>query len=306
MTEPVSHLGANIYCWSQTEQNLLLVECIEPAVRELREGVGSTRFWFDRFDARGPHIVILLTLPTGALAEAKDRLQARIDAFLVAHPPSGMVRMVEAEKRHVSCRGAYLSQLDRGSDLAPEGSFAFFEHSADGYPYLLTQGLPPKVECRVWGLIDELSLWTIHQFTANPAGAPLRTAVLWLAAFDQFLNRLHPHPEDYWRFHASTLLFGLPKKLAEDERQVLTSLPTAIGERNAKSFDALWREMESQGPCWPGLEELLKCALTGSETKADSSWRLPREIVHWTLKHLCLYVGSEIPLVLYAWHRSMK
>jgi hypothetical protein len=306
MPEPASYLGVNVYCWSQTEQNLLLAECLKPATDELRERFDSVRFWFDRFDARGPHIVALFTLPAGAVPDAESRLRPRLESFFAAHPPGGMVRVEEAEKRHVSCRGAYLSDLDRGSDLAPEGSYAFFEHSASGYPYRLTRGLPPGVERRVWDLLDELSLWTVRQLAIDPAGAPVRTAVLWSAAFDQILNRLHPHPEDYWRFHASTLLFGLPKKLEEGEPQVLASLPAAIGEKNAKSFGALWDEVVRQGPRWHPLEELLGCVLTEAETPADSPWRLPREIVHWTLKHLCLYVGAEIPLVLYAWHRNLK
>ena len=306
MPEPAYYLGANVYCWSQTEQNVLLAESLEPALRGLRSELGTVRFWFDRFDARGPHVVALFALPPGTGPVAEARLRPCLEGFLATHPPAGTVWPEEAEKRHLACRGAYLCSFDRATGLAREGSYALFEHSADGYPYLLTRGLPPRVERRVWQLIDELSLWTVRQLAANPSGAPVRTAVLWLAAFERILRRLHPQPEEYWRFHASTLLFGLPRRLEEDEQQVLASLPSAVGEGNTRTFDALWCEMERQGPCWPPLEKLLACALTEADPPADSPWRLPREIVHWTLKHLCLYVGSEIPLVLYAWNRNLK
>jgi len=128
--EPASYLGANIYCWSETEQNLLLVQCLEPATRELRMDLDSSRFWFDRFDARGPHIVALFTLPPGMDSETEARLRPRLEAFLADHPPSGTIGVEEAERRHASCRGAHLSKIDIGSDLAPEGSYAFFRHSA--------------------------------------------------------------------------------------------------------------------------------------------------------------------------------
>jgi hypothetical protein len=302
-----AYLGVNVYCWSQPEQNFLLVECLEPAVRELCSDFGRTRFWFDRFDARGPHIVTLFTLPPGATGEAEARLRPRLETFLAAHPPSGTVSIEEAEQRHRSCRGAFLSYLDRGPDLVQQGVYTFFEHSPHSYPYLLTRGLRPELEDSVWDLLHELSLWTILQLATDPAGSPVRIAVLWLAAFERILRRLHPHPEGYWRFHASTLLFGLSKRLQEDERQVLASLPSAVGEKNRKTFDALWHEMERQGPRWLPLEELLAFLLREADsTTLDSPWRLLREIVHWTLKHLCLYVSAEIPLVLYAWQRNLK
>jgi hypothetical protein len=306
MPESTSHLGVNVYCWGQTEQNLLLVHCLAPFARELMSSLGSSCLWFDRFDARGPHIVAIFTVPTDAALEVETGLRRHLDAFLIDHPPSGAVNMKEAAQRHASCRGAYLSQLDRGSDLAPEGSYAFFRHSDDQYPFTLSTGMPLEVERRIWELLDDLSLWTIRQLAANPSAAPVRTAVLWLALFDQALNRLHPHPEDFWRFHASTLLFGLPRKLEENERQVIESLPAAVGKKNLQTFEEIWRDMERQSPCWPSIDHLLQCILTEAETTADSPWRLPREIVHWTLKHLCLYVASEIPLVLYAWHRNLK
>lgn len=300
-----AYVGANVYCWDQEAQNRLLVDCVGPFVAELRRELAFTRLWFDRFDARGPHVVLLLTVPLGEDLLAAKRLGSRLDAHLSTQPRHGTASLEEVEKRHLSCKGLTLCEIDGEPGLAPEGSYRLFTHSAWGYPFRLTRGLPDETARETWRLLDELTSWTVSQLAAGPSGSTVRTAVHWLASFERLLREMCPRPEGYWRFHASTLLLGLPKQLEEDEGSVLESLRSVIRPRNERAFSAIWDEEARSGPCWPGLPELLRHVLAGTDPGAPSPWRLPREIVHWTLKQLCLYVAAEIPLVLYAWRRNL-
>jgi hypothetical protein len=301
-----AYVGANVYCWDQEAQNRLLVDCARPFVEELRRELGFTRFWFDRFDARGPHVVLLLTVPPGEDLLAAERLGSRLSAFLSTQARHGTTSLEEVEKRHLSCKGLTLCEIDGEPGLAAENSYRLFTHSAWGYPFRLTRGLPEETAWEAWGLLDELTSWTVSRLAAGPSGSTVRMAVRWLAAFEGLLREMHPQPEQYWRFHASTLLFGLPKQLEEDEARVRESLRSAISPRNEQAFSAIWEEEGASGPCWPELRELLRHVLAEADPPAPSPWRLPREIVHWTLKQLCLYVAAEIPLVLYAWRRNLR
>jgi hypothetical protein len=301
-----SYVGANVYCWDQEAQNRLLIDCLQPCAEELRRETGFTRFWFDRFDARGPHVVALLTVPLGADLLAADRLEGQLNAFLSTHSRPSTTSLEEVEKRHLSCRGMALCPIDGEPDIAPDNSFRLFTHSSWGYPFRLTRGLPEETAWETWELLDKLSAWTISRLAAVHGGSTSRTAVRWLASFEQILREACSQPEQYWRFHASSLLFGLPKQLEENESRVREALQSAISQQNEQAFSAIWDEEEISGPCWPGLRELLRCVLTEADPPAPLPWRLPREIVHWTLKQLCLYVAAEIPLVLYAWRRNLQ
>jgi hypothetical protein len=299
------HVGTNVYCWDQEAQNRLLAECLGPLTEELRQDFGFTRFWFDRFDARGPHIVALFSVPLGADLIVAERLENRLLAYLAIHSRPGATLRKQVETRHESCLGMALCDVDSEPGIADENSYRIFWHSSWGYPYRLTRGLPPNVAAETWELIDELTRWTVAQIAMNPAESPVRKAVLWLASFERLLREMHPDAESYWKFHASTLLFGIPQQLEKDERQVYAGLDSAIRPNNERVFSALWEEDRRSGPCWPPLRDLIECVITQAEPPERSPWRLAREIVHWTLKQLCLYVASEIPLVLYAWRRNL-
>jgi hypothetical protein len=306
MPDGASRLGVNVYCWGQTAQNLLLTECLAPAAQQLRDEFGFARFWFDRFDARGPHIIALFTLPRGAAPPATVRLASRLEGFFAAHPERGEVSDESVEKRHLSVRGAAYCKVDREPGIAEENSFRFFEPGPADYPLALTRGLPEAEAQAIWDLIDNLSLWAVRQIASDPEHGAVPVAVRWVASWEWTLRRMHPAAEEYWRFHAGSLLFGLPRRLEEDANQVLAALPEAIGERNARTFSRIWNEMEMAEPPWPRLGDLLRLLLAETNPPAVNPWRLPREIVHWTLKQLCLYVSAEIPLVLYAWRRNLS
>ena len=64
----MSYLGLVAYCWGQEQQDRLLTECLKPAMEEWRSSGLTRRFWFDRFDARGPHVLGLLTTTPEARA----------------------------------------------------------------------------------------------------------------------------------------------------------------------------------------------------------------------------------------------
>lgn len=299
-------LGANVYCWAQAAQNRLLLECLAPAVREIRDQLGPLRFWFDRFDARGPHVISLLTLPAGAETGARQLLAARIESFFSAYPERGTLPRESVEKRHESCRGKIFCDLDREPGIAPEGTYRLFAHSPEGFPYRLTRGLPCASAEAVWDLVDDLTSWTLREIAANPERGAPQVAALWLARLEQELRNAHPRPEEYWRFHATTLLRGLSRRLEEDEEGVLAGLPDTINRHNAETLPAVWQQAAAGPARWPRVTELLRRAAPAGEPAHPGDWRLLREIVHWTLKQLCLYVETEIPLVLYAWQRNLR
>lgn len=300
-----SLLGLNAYCWSQTAQNRLLCECVEPAVREIERDAPGLRFWWDRFDAGGPHVVATFTLPAGAAAGAERLLDERLTDFFRRHPQRGTIPIEEAEKRRISCSGQWICEADRRPGLAEEGTHLFFEASGATFPARLTRALPEEEAGAIWELVHELSLWAIEQNRANlDRGAP-RTAVRWLASLERSLRQLHLETEAFWRFYAGSLLFGIPKRLAENEPGVLGSLRTAVGRRNEETFAHLWAEEEARGPLWPPMEPFVAALFQQPTPSPSNPWRLPREVVHWTLKQLCLYVRSEIPLILYAWDRNL-
>src|SRR5262245_16132099 len=126
----VSFVGANVYCWDQEAQNQLLVSCLQPCVEELRRSLGFTRFWFDRFDARGPHVVALLTVPLGADLLAAGHLESRLSTFLSTHSQPSTTGLEEVEKRHLSCKGMTICAIDGEPGIAPNDSFRLFTHSS--------------------------------------------------------------------------------------------------------------------------------------------------------------------------------
>lgn len=306
MRNETVHLGANIYCWAQPAQNRLLLECLTPVVRELRGRLGPIRFWFDRFDARGPHIISLLTLPAGAEPEARRLLTERIEIFFSAYPERGTLPRESVEKRHESCWGQVFCELDREPGIAPEGTYSLFIHSPGGYPFRLTRGHSREGTEAVWDLVDDLTSWTLREIAADLGSGAAPAAALWLARLEQELRNAHPRAEEYWRFYATTLLRGLSRRLEADEEGVLAGLPRTINRHNAEALPVIWNQAATGPTPWPRLQELLRYAAPAVEPVGPGEWRLLREIVHWTLKQLCLYVATEIPLVLYAWQRNLQ
>jgi hypothetical protein len=63
------------------------------------------------------------TAPAGRITELRERLGARVEAYLVEHPSTVDLAPEEVEKRHAECCGNQLTVLDAEPGLAPDNTF---------------------------------------------------------------------------------------------------------------------------------------------------------------------------------------
>ncbi|MET0400024.1 MAG: lantibiotic dehydratase C-terminal domain-containing protein [Longimicrobiaceae bacterium] len=297
----MDHLALNVYYWGRAPQVRLLVECLGPALGELREEGLVRRCWWTRFDARGPHLSVLLATADGGAAELRNRLGERVAAYLAEHPSTEPVAPEELEKRHAECRGKQMCALDAEPGFAPNNTFGFTDHAPAGYPFWIFEGLADAD--RFWDLASGLSLWTIARLRQ---GAGTRAAVRWVADVDHALRRAGADPAAFWRHHATTLLPPLAGRLESDEAGVLQALPASVGERNRAAFAQVWAEAEATPPAWPFLDDLLGIILAGGGAPPSRRWMQLREVDHCTLAQLDQPVLLHVPLVLYAWQRNLE
>jgi hypothetical protein len=294
-------LGGNVYMWGKTAQNRFLVESLAPTVRQLSAEQLIHRFWFDRFDARGPHVCFLLAIPDERVEGVRALLTDRLQAFL-GQQPSEDVSPDEIRKNHDQTRGKVLCPPDAWPGIAEKDSFLLFDQPSSGYPFQLAADLMRADE--FWSLITDLSLWTIDQVKAERTpGDMATTGVRWAATLDGALRRAGI-ARDYWRHHATTLIIGLEERLAASEIEVLDSIGGAVGTRNRKTFTRIWEEMESVGALWPHARELVEVSL--SSDQPQRRFVALREAVHCTWKQLGLPTWQHIPLVLFAWDRTLS
>jgi hypothetical protein len=293
-------IGCNIYFWGGEEQSRLLTECLGPAVVDLRSAGLARGFWFDRFDARGPHLFVLVAAPPEASGEASRRLSGRLDEYLAARPSAAPLSPGQVSTLHTQTRGKSLCAVDTQPGLAGNNSYVLFEQPATGYPfYLLGTG------DELWRLLNDLTLWAVEQLAAAQQRVPLGAAVRWVAALDRELRRLGVAGE-YWRYHATTLLLGLEERLAAGESEALDSVPAAVGPKNFETFSRIWREAEHLPPPWPHLPRLAEILVAGGGQVPSRPFAPLREAVHCFLKQLGAMVSVHIPIVLFAWHLSAR
>lgn len=303
------HLGLAVHRWSQREQNLLMTECLAPLARDLSRKWPDFRFWWDRFDQRGPHVFSLWTVDDEHRVEMEQELTGRLDAHLADRGDLDQVSGESVRVRHQSCGGKVFCRAHEGSGLAERDSYHLFDHPPSGYPFehtarMCEQGGGRRRQAEIWRLVHDLCLWTTSHLSGRPARPPLGPAIRWLAALDHELHRQRPQAAgDYWLYHASSLLGAFPGRLEEDRAGVIAELPAMVGEKNWRTFTRFWEAAEGAPPPWSRLPALVEMAVGDPPLHP---WSLLREIVHTALKQMCLYVGSEIPLVLYAWLRSLR
>jgi hypothetical protein len=296
----MKYLGGNIYLWDKAAQNRLLIEFLGPAYRELCEELNIRKFWFDRFDARGPHIFFFFSVPAERFEEIRERMADRLQAFLDERPSRIELSSDELTLLHRQMRGKALCPADEGAELAQDNSFLLFEHSPTGYPLYLTAHLENADE--YWRLFGDLSFWAIQQVEARPEKGAVAAGVRWAAALDEILRQAGIARE-YWQYHATTLIIGLDTRLATAERQVFESIREAVGAKNRKTFTCVWSEVERSGSPWPHLPQLVEVSLSGdSPTRRFAALR---EAAHCTWKQLGLPTREHIPLVLFAWNRNL-
>jgi hypothetical protein len=296
-------LGLNIYYWGRWQQNRLLVECLGPLVADLHDQGFIESFWFDRFDSRGPHLFVLLTLPPGVQDEAARIAADRLGGYLADHPSTEQLSAEQLARLHSETRGKALCTVDAFPGMADNNSLAFFAHDRQGYPFSLSAGLLNEPE--LWRLLDDLAQWAIRQIGEHGETSTVGAAVRWAAGLDAILEETGLAPE-YWRFHATTLIMPLAERLATAEEEVLRSLPSTVGEKNRATFSRVWKSVATQGPGWPHMRRLVELAVFPDEDR-PAAWRFRalREAVHCAWKQLGVPVQLHIPLVLFAWDRSL-
>lgn len=299
----MSYLGLAIYRWGWRFQNHLLTTWLGPAVAELKREKAGRTFWFDRFDTRGPHLSIVLKLTDVNLSEAEPRVTSSLARYLAAFPSTESLTPDEVAALHKACRGKMQCQADRLPGLAENDTFLAYEHPSWDFPFSLSQGLEAEEE--LWGLVGELSARSIAELAADRP-APMKAAVRWIAETDLSLESGGLDAAAYWRHHASTLLLPLQQQLATQEERVLRELTGWIGEANRRQFEPIFDEVEGDGEPWPHLPRLVELASARDESLPGGRWALLREIQHSTLKQLGLGVALHVPLILYAWSRSLR
>lgn len=289
-----------MYYWGMEAQNRLLVEGLGPGLEELRASGALRRFWFDRYDARGPHLFVLLLPHSDAEDEVRRALGHRLDTYLADHPSTEELTREALEQRHAECRGAVQGEADALPGLADNNTYLLRPHPSEGYPFHLSQHLPGHEE--IWDLAGDLSRWVIGRLDAQPY-RPVPEAIRFALALDRQLERAGADPWAYWQYHASSLLPGLAARLRAGDPGLLDRLPELLGDSNLELFSRLWQRFERDPIPWQPLPSLLELTLApepGSTAGSGISWRLQREIDHALFKGLGLPVAQHIPLALFA------
>lgn len=287
------NLGFVVYLWGKRPQDRLLVEFMGHEAAQLRREGRLARFWFDRYDARGPHVFAILTVPLETRAQTLQRVRTNLAAYLASHPSNEVLSRRRLEQIHEQTHGRCQCEVDGYPGFAPNNSFVTFDHPADGYPFWLSQENPSEGE--LWNQVGEVSLWAVRQL--NLGTRPFPQAVRWISRVDQALREAGEEPGAYWRLHLATLI---PFVGGSDDAD-LTELAEAIGDERMRDLAAQWEGSDDVFLEEPPVSSLVRLAL---DTPGHRRWSLLREIDHVTLKQLGLPVALHITLVLYAWLRS--
>ncbi len=292
-------LGIVIYLWGAPHQDRLLLECLAPAVVELRRQGLAGGFWFDRFDVRGPHLFAVVIVPREAVPEISSRLAGQLGGHLAAHPSTKVHQPEHLASRDGASRLRRQCEPDGRPGLGANNTFEIFEHPARGYPFALSAGLAGEDE--LWERVAGLTLWTIGQLAARPGSPALGAARRYMASVSGELRLAGARPADYWRYHIPTLLPDLFAGMSPEETDAaLTRLSADVGAKHPDLARA-WRDVAARGAVWPGLPGLIRQILGGG---LASPWPLLREIDHCVLKQLGVPSVLQIPPALYAWRRG--
>jgi hypothetical protein len=296
-----SHLGLNIYYWGRGSQDRLLVDCLYPLTLDLRRDGRLERFWYDRFDARGPHLICLFTPGSGTtIGELESAIDPRLLSHIARDPSLETVDPDELATRHEQCRGKQLCSADELPGLADNNTVTWFEQTDRDYPFALARHLEHAED--YWRLFDLQTRWVLDRLSAQRGRPSTGTAIKWLAALDVELRKAQRDAEGYWRYHASTLLLDR----RESETESAETLLEWVGESNTRIFGDVWDKVEALPSTWAHVRELARVAV---EPEADSPrlrWAALRELTHVTLKQLGLPVRLHVPLVLFAWSRHLE
>jgi hypothetical protein len=297
---PERHLGLVAYCWGMSEQSRLLASCLAPAVADLR-GHGLRRFWFDRFDARGPHVFALFTVPSERFEEVRNLLDSRLAAWLADHPCQVEITEEELIARHRACRGIALCEVDAEEGFAANNTVRFFEQPHDGYPFTFGRSLADPDQ--LWDLLDGLTAWMLDRLAREPGSTPTDAGVRWLASLAHILPRHFVAPEAYWHHHVASLIPNLQR--AADDEEMVRRVTRALGERNEAALAAVWEGARPEPLPWPDLPRLLDLLASADSSKGPGPKELLRMIVHIALKQLGVPIKLQRTLLLYGWKQNL-
>lgn len=291
-------LGLVVYRADRRGQNRCLVEALAPVldrlIADFCPDASPDRFWIDRYDLRGPHLIVLLDLPPEHVAEARSRFEASLDRWLADNPASDGPSAEEIEQRHVGCRGRVMCEADELPGMAIDDTYRLFEHPDLGHPFTVARGHADHAE--LWRHLAAVPHWMIRQVEAADGQEPATAALGWIVAIDRALARLprseHRDPLAYWRYHASTLIPGAPLEKIEG------NLPALVGANNMQAFPRAWEALEGLDDPIPNLHRVVEILTSDSR-----ALRLLREIDHTVLRALGTRSILQAPMVLYAWHR---
>lgn len=290
-------LALNVYFWDFAEQNRLLAECVGPAAHALLGAGALEHFWFDRFDTRGPHLVLLLDAAADREGEVRAGLQTALDAYLARAPSTRVLDPGELELRHAQCRGKHLCSLDLVPGVEPNNSYRWVDVPEDA---LVLRSAPGMDARAVKPLLTDQALWSVDQLRA---GGTTAAAVRWAAGLTGALERAGLDAAAVWRFYASTLMPRFRSAIAAEDPALVEELPRLIGPGNVAVFDRLWDPARRTEAVWEGMDALARAV--AAESSVDGRTLFVRRFTHIVLAQLDQFVRFRIPLALYAWHRTL-
>jgi hypothetical protein len=293
------HLALNVYVWGEREQDRVMTEALGPALAALRDDGALRRLWLHRFDVRGPHLMAVLGGPLHRSGEVRARLAAALDAYLADAPSPVVLDADTLRRRHDDCRGRALNPVDAREGFAPNNSYAFgAQDPAEAYVFRRAEGMDTAA---LEPLLADLALWSVARLRA---GSGAGTAVAWMAGLTGALRGAGLEPEGFWRYYASTLLLRGTERILAAHPEVVAGLPNLIGAPNLATLGGAWNAAEAAPPAWPGAPAL--AAVVAASSASDEARHVfVRELCHGVFAQLNQLVRIRIPLVLYAWHRTL-
>lgn len=294
-----------IYRWSAEAQDRVLVDCLEPKLRALRMHGHVGTFWFDRFDARGPHVTLLFSLPVATRDAMLAELGNDLACYLSAHPDEEAWADEQVVERHEGCLGKTLCEADRLTGLAARDTFLLTDHASTEYPWSLTRNHGP--EGAFWLRVEEMCWWSLQQLKAYPrsTGGRHGLALQFVHAVDQVIRRDGSWRVGFWRYSAARLFHFLDNERFDDAAFCIRSFPPWVGEANMRSFKEAWLSLEGGSPPFAGLDELVRRSQKEVDRSRMSEFGLLREVVHGCLAQLGVPTRLRATLFVFAWHAAL-
>jgi hypothetical protein len=297
----VSHawLALNVHHRGTAAENRLLAGTVSPLLQRLEADGAVRAVWGTRFDARGPHLFLLVGTAPEDAERVREALVGAVRRHLARHPAGEPFTAEEVERRHAECRGKAFWAADRRAGIAPAESWEAGVPEPGDFPHTLVRGMDPAAETAYWSASTRL----FHRLVAAAAeGASTRAAVAWVAAADRALRK-RGAAEEAWSHHAAALLPPLEARLHADRAGVLASLPAAVTPRNRALFEAAWGAPDPELEALAG--EVVGATLAEDARSPVHRLRALRASTHAALLLLGLPVAAHVPLVLHAWARSL-